>query len=163
MSESDFQVIEANLSLPSHAEGLVALLDEYAGSTEGGGKRLAEQVRLCLPSELARRTHAHVLIAWREGRAVGLLIAFEGFSTFQCRPLLNIHDVYVSEDCRGRGIAKRLFEAAEALARVLGCCKLTLEVLEHNEIAQKAYARMGYSGYELDPRMGKALFWEKKL
>ena len=163
MAESDFQIVEADLSKPSHAEGLVALLDEYAGSLEGGGKRLAEQVRLNLPAEIARRPHAHALIAWMEERPVGLLIAFEGFSTFQCRPLLNIHDVIVSKDFRGKGISKRLFLAVEELARKLDCCKLTLEVLEHNQIAQKAYRGMGFRGYELDPRMGKAMFWEKKL
>lgn len=163
MSESDFQIVEADLSDPSHAESLVALLDEYASSPEGGGQRLADHVRLHLPGEIVRRPHAHALIAWMEGRAVGLMIAFEGFSTFQCRPLLNIHDVIVSKDFRGRGISKRLFLAAEALARGLDCCKLTLEVLEHNEIARKAYLGMGFAGYELDPRMGKALFWEKKL
>ena len=54
-------------------------------------------------------------------------------------------------------------EAAEELARELGCCKLTLEVLEGNAKAQAAYKSLGYAGYELDPAMGKALFWQKKL
>ena len=45
----------------------------------------------------------------------------------------------------------------------IGCCKLTLEVLEGNAIAQAAYKACGYAGYELDPKMGKAMFWQKKL
>ena len=40
---------------------------------------------------------------------------------------------------------------------------MTLEVLEGNEIAQHAYRSFGFAGYELDPRMGKAMFWQKKL
>mgnify|MGYP000081241031 CR=1 FL=1 len=32
-----------------------------------------------------------------------------------------------------------------------------------NTIAQAAYRSVGFSGYELDPAIGKALFWEKKL
>lgn len=43
------------------------------------------------------------------------------------------------------------------------CCKLTLEVLEGNKLAQQVYRRFGFQGYELDPKMGRALFYEKKL
>ena len=31
------------------------------------------------------------------------------------------------------------------------------------DIAQKAYRAFGFDGYELNPQMGKALFWEQKL
>jgi hypothetical protein len=40
---------------------------------------------------------------------------------------------------------------------------VTLEVLEGNQIAKNAYIKFGFAGYELDPKMGKALFWEKPL
>jgi GNAT superfamily N-acetyltransferase len=92
-----------------------------------------------------------------------MIIAFMGFSTFQCRPLLNIHDVIVHPDHRGKGISKLLMRKAEEIARELGCCKLTLEVLERNEIAKRSYASCGFCAYELDPMLGKAEFWEKKL
>jgi len=45
----------------------------------------------------------------------------------------------------------------------LGCCKLTLEVLSGNVGAQKAYRAAGYAPYELDPQMGSAQFWQKRL
>ena len=32
-----------------------------------------------------------------------------------------------------------------------------------NTIAQAAYRSVGFDGYQLDPSLGKALFWEKKL
>jgi ribosomal protein S18 acetylase RimI-like enzyme len=51
----------------------------------------------------------------------------------------------------------------EEIAVELGCCKLTLEVLEGNHIAQAAYKSFGFNGYELNPQTGRALFWEKKL
>jgi ribosomal protein S18 acetylase RimI-like enzyme len=86
-----------------------------------------------------------------------------GFSTFACQPLLNIHDVIVSLPYRGRGLSKLMLQLAEQIAIDSGCCKMTLEVLEHNYIAQKAYRSIGFDGYELNPAMGKALFWEKKL
>ena len=40
---------------------------------------------------------------------------------------------------------------------------LTLEVLEGNKVAQAAYRASGFAGYELDPEVGRAMFWQKKL
>jgi len=36
-------------------------------------------------------------------------------------------------------------------------------VLEGNRTAQAVYKSLGFTGYELDPRMGKAMFWQKPL
>jgi ribosomal protein S18 acetylase RimI-like enzyme len=69
----------------------------------------------------------------------------------------------VHPDHRGRGLGKRLLAQVEQLARELDCCKLTLEVLEGNRVAQAAYLASGFEGYELNPQVGRALFWQKKL
>ena len=45
----------------------------------------------------------------------------------------------------------------------LECCKLTLEVLENNDIGKNLYQSIGFVNYELDPAMGKAIFLEKKI
>jgi GNAT superfamily N-acetyltransferase len=156
-------IIRADLARPEHAAALVRLMDEYASGQTGNGIGLSDDAKANLAAVLQARAGAHTLLAEQEGEFVGLLNAFEGFSTFACRPLLNIHDVVVTEAQRGRGIGRLLMEAAERLARELGCCKLTLEVLEGNVKAQAAYKSLGYAGYELKPEMGKALFWQKKL
>lgn len=157
------RVVEADLGLPEHANAVVQLLDEYARDPMGGGKALPCFVRENLAAELRNRDHAHVILAFVDDTPAGLVICFEGFSTFACRPLLNIHDAIVSAEYRGRGLSKRMMETAEAIAQKLGCCKMTLEVLEGNTVAQAAYKSFGFNDYELDPRMGKALFWEKRL
>lgn len=156
-------IIEADLGRPDHARALVALLDEYARGATGTGQPLSGHARSHLAAELARRPQAHVLLAYAGAQAVALAVCFEGFSTFACRPLLNIHDIVVTESHRGRGAARALLLQAEALARRLGCCKLTLEVLEGNRAAQALYRSCGYDGYELNPATGRALFWQKKL
>ncbi len=138
-------------------------MNEYACDEMGGGEALPDCVQKNLVAELNKRDAAHAVLANVNGVAAGLVICFEGFSTFSCRPLLNIHDVIVSTQFRGKGLSKMLLLKAEEIAIRLGCCKLTLEVLEGNTAAQRAYEAAGFSGYELDPRMGKALFWEKKL
>ncbi len=45
----------------------------------------------------------------------------------------------------------------------LDVCKLTLEVLEGNAAARALYQAHDYAGYALDPAMGQAMFWQKKL
>lgn len=106
---------------------------------------------------------ARSVLAYVDSEAVGLINCFEGFSTFACQPLLNIHDVVVSREFRGQGLSKLMFAKVEEIAREMGCCKLTLEVLAGNTVAQGAYRAVGFAGFELDPAMGQALFWEKKL
>ena len=77
--------------------------------------------------------------------------------------MINIHDVAVISEFRGLGISQRMLLEVEKIAREKGCCKITLEVLEGNEVARAAYLKYGFDGYELDPVLGKALFWQKTL
>ena len=156
-------IIQADLSSAQHAAAIITLLDSYASGTAGGGKPLADYTRQNLIRCLRERQDTLAILAYDAETPVGLVIAFEGFSTFLCKPLLNIHDVIVLEKYRGRGIAQKMFSKVEDIARQRGCCKLTLEVLSNNAPAQSAYRKAGFKSYELDPAMGQALFWEKKL
>ena len=160
---SSIDIIEANLAVVEHANAIIMLMDEYARDPMGGGQGLSDYAKTNLISELAIRKTAHVFIALVDDQPAGLITCLEGFSTFSCQPLLNIHDLIVSVPYRGKGLSKLMLQAAEQIALDLGCCKLTLEVLEYNQIAQQAYRSFGFNGYELNPEMGKALFWEKKL
>jgi GNAT superfamily N-acetyltransferase len=163
LDRSSIAIIEADLGVTAHANAVIMLMDEYARDPMGGGGGLSNYAKNNLISALAQRTTARVILAFVEDAPAGLVTCLEGFSTFACRPLLNIHDVIVSLPYRGRGLSKLMLQRAEQIAIDLNCCKLTLEVLEHNHIAQKAYRSIGFDGYELNPAMGKALFWEKKL
>jgi ribosomal protein S18 acetylase RimI-like enzyme len=75
---------------------------------------------------------------------VGLAVCFLGFSTFAARPLINIHDLAVLPEYRGRGIGRRLLERVEAKGHALGCAKLTLEVRADNHRAQRLYQQVGF-------------------
>lgn len=156
-------VVIANLDDPIHAHAIIFLLNEYSKDQMGGGKALTEYARLNLVSELKKRPHAFAILAFNDTEPVGLAICIEGFSSFACKPLLNIHDMMVLQKFRGKKYSRTLLAKAEQLAKERGCCKLTLEVLEGNAIAQNAYRAFGFEGYELDPQMGKALFWQKTL
>lgn len=157
------EIVTADLNLPRHADAFLALLNAYALDVMGGGSELPAYTKANLVGELQKRRTAHVILAFIEGEPAGLVNCIEGFSTFAAKPLLNIHDVMVTQAFRGRGIARMMLARAEQIAMELGCCKLTLEVLEGNAAAQALYRACGYSGYALDPTMGNALFWQKKL
>lgn len=148
---------------PRDAADWLALLDHYAADPMGGGGGLSAYAKANLVRELADLPTFHGALAWMAGRPVGLLDAFTGFSTFAAKPLLNIHDIVVHADWRGRGIAQALLRWAEGRAAELGCCKLTLEVLANNRPAMAAYARAGFAPYELDPAAGQALLLQKYL
>ena len=157
------EILTADFSNPTHAQAIVYLLNEYAKDDMGGGEPLSTFTQANLVKEMAKRPTCHAAIAFVDGKPAGLINCFEGFSTFACKPLLNIHDVVVLAEFRGQGISSQLLKKAEAIAESLGCCKLTLEVLEGNKLAQAAYIANGFAGYQLDPEMGGAMFWQKKL
>ncbi len=153
----------ADYADPRDAAELVALLDAYARDPMGGGEPLRATVRDRVVLGLAATPGAFSLIARIDGQPVALANCFMGYSTFAARPLVNVHDVVVLPEWRGRGVGKALFAAIDAEAAGRGACKVTLEVLSGNEPAKALYASFGYSAYALDPAAGAAQFWEKAL
>jgi len=163
LSKAMIEIVRARYHEPAHAAALVELLDAYARDPAGGGEALSEFARTNLVAELATRPFIFSVLAFEDGAAVGLINAIEGFSTFACRPLVNIHDVVVLPGHRRRGIAAKMFAEVEAIARERGACKLTLEVLSGNRSARALYEKIGFDDYRLDPAMGQAQFMQKWL
>ncbi len=163
MEAPEVLVLQASYSNPVHADALGFVLNHYAEDVMGGGQPLSADTLQQLAGELAKRPHAFSVLAFVAGQPVGVVNCFEGFSTFACRPLVNIHDVAVIKEWRGKGISQKMLAKVEEIARQRGWCKLTLEMLQGNTVAQGAYRKMGFAGYELDPQMGQALFWQKSL
>ena len=157
------EVLLVNYTDPQHAKDLVYLMDSYACDPMGGNTALKAEVKATLANALAKIPYAFSVICYVDGKPAGLVNCFEAFSTFKCQPLINIHDVIVIEDFRGLKISQLMLQKVEDVARERGCCKITLEVLEGNTVAQNSYLKFGFAGYELDPQMGKAMFWEKVL
>lgn len=157
------RVCRADYADSAHARALVQLLDSYAQDPAGGGKPLSEFAKTHLVKELAARPQAFSVLAFDGDKAVGLVNCIEGFSTFACRPLVNIHDVAVLPGYRGQRIGEKMLALVDEIARERGACKLTLEVLQGNLGAVKLYERVGFAGYQLDPAMGQARFFQKWL
>lgn len=158
-----FSVQRADYGDAGDAAALVMLLDAYASDPAGGGAPLSVFAKTNLVRALAERPQAYSVLAFDGAQPVGLVNCIEGFSTFACRPLVNVHDVAVAASHRGRGIAEQMLCEAERIAIERGAVKMTLEVLSGNAPAMKLYQRMGYAGYQLDPSMGTAGFLQKLL
>jgi ribosomal protein S18 acetylase RimI-like enzyme len=145
------------------AAAVVGLLDAYAGDPAGGGEPLSDFCKVNLVRALVARPQAYSVLAFDGEQPVGLVNCIEGFSTFACRALVNVHDVAVLASHRGRGIAEQMLREAERIATERGAVKMTLEVLAGNAPAMKLYLRTGYAAYQLDPAMGSAGFLQKWL
>jgi ribosomal protein S18 acetylase RimI-like enzyme len=160
---ASFVVQRVNYSDARDSAALCAMLSMYAQDPMGGAAAIAPDALVRLCSDLAQRSYAFSFLAWRTNEPIGLVNCFEGYSTFKARPLVNIHDLAVQPSARGMGVGQALLEAVQAEALLRGACKLTLEVLTGNAVAQKSYARFGFAGYQLDPAAGHAVFLQKLL
>ncbi|MEI7535896.1 MAG: GNAT family N-acetyltransferase [Comamonadaceae bacterium] len=160
------RICRADYGCQSHSLALVTLLDVYARDPMGGGEALSDFARTHLVRSLAERPQAFSVLAFmgaEDDTPVGLVNCIEGFSTFACRALVNIHDVVVLPAFRGQRIAQQMLALVDCIARERGACKLTLEVLSGNVGAMQVYRRVGFANYQLDPAAGHAQFLQKWL
>jgi GNAT superfamily N-acetyltransferase len=155
-------IIIADLENPAHQRVIVELTDAYARDPLGDGRPLADDVRERLIDGLRAHPTTLVFLAYEGDEPIGIATCFLGFSTFYARPLVNVHDLSVLAAHRGQGVGRQLLAAVEAEAQRLGCCKLTLEVLERNP-ARRLYESCGFEHVEYDNDAGMSLFYAKTL
>jgi len=151
-------IVLADLARPAHQQAIIDLLDMYCRDEYGDGKPLAADARENLISGLVKHGGARVFLAYEGEHALGVAICLVGFSSFRAKPLINIHDIAVSPDARGKGIGRKLLEAVEAEAQAMGCCKVTLEVRSDNARAMGLYRSVGFK-----PSEPETLFWTQKI
>ena len=160
----DIEIVEAELDRADHQRDVVALTAAYALDEMGNGGPLPAGVLERLIPALRAHPTTLILIAYDEGKAVGIATCFRGFSTFAARPLMNIHDLAVLPSHRGRGVGRLLLEAVARKAAEFGCCKVTLEVVENNTRARRLYEMAGFSQATYgEGTGGGALFYSKPL
>ena len=160
------RLCQVDYSDPEQVGALIALLDAYARDPAGGGQPLTDFVKTGLPAALLARPFMFSVLAFDDAQnslPVGLVNCVEGFSTFACKPLVNVHDVVVAASHRGRGIAEQMLALVRQIALARGACKMTLEVLAGNLPAVKLYRRIGFANYQLDPSLGDACFMQQWL
>jgi len=163
-SDNEVEILQADLADPVHGQAIVELLNDYSSHLMGGGSPLSDPVLEALIPRLVAHPTSLILLARLQQRFIGIAVCFMGFSTFNAKPLLNIHDLGVLGGFRGKGVGRKLLAAVEEKARRLGCCKITLEVREDNARARGLYTRegFGFPGGE-DETEVRYLYQEKRL
>ncbi len=157
------EIAEADLNLPEHQRDVLALTAAYALDAMGNRGPLPPEVLDRLIPGLQNHPTTVIFLAYERDKAVGIATCFRGFSTFFAQPLLNLHDLAVLPEQRGRGVGQKLLAAVEQKARQLGCCKLTLEVHENNARARHVYQRAGFAHAVYGDAPGGSLFYTKLL
>ena len=151
-------ILLSDLTNAAHQATIVELLDMYCRDEFGDGQPLSAEARANLIPGMVKHGGARVFLAHEGEQPAGLAICFLGFSTFRARPLINIHDIAVHPDFRGKGIGQALLAAVEEHARQHGCGKVTLEVRSDNHRAMAAYRKAGFESTEPE-----TWFWAQKL
>jgi len=157
------ETLLADLNNPNHAEDFMTVLRNYAKDPMGGGGPLPDNVIESLVPALKKLDNNRIVLCYIDDKIAGIANCFFGFSSFKAKPLINIHDFAIMPEFRGQGLSKNLLDKVEEIAKESDCCKITLEVLENNHKAKHVYQVFGFEGYELNPEMGKAVFWQKTL
>ena len=157
-SYMETKIVQCDYSNSEHRKAVTMLINEYIRDEMGGGTLLSEPEQADLVEGLKNHPKALVLLAETENIFTGMLTAFENFSTFTARPMMNIHDVMVLETYRKKGIGRSLMNALIEEAGKRNCSRVTLEVRKDNLPAQKLYRDLGF--HELEPDM---FYWRKYL
>jgi GNAT superfamily N-acetyltransferase len=143
----ELRIIEADYRNPSQCSDIAFLTNAYALDEMGGAEPLPEVVLDRMVEGLRTTPGAFTFLAYLADQPAGIANCFTGFSTFEAQRLINIHDLAVIPEARGKGIGTRLLEAVQRKARKLKCCKLTLEVRDDNP-AIELYERFGFENGE---------------
>jgi len=83
-------------------------------------------------------------VAEADGKMVGIAVYFVKYSTWKGKGLY-LDDLYVSEQYRGNGIGKKLFDAFVQEARSIGAKQVHWQVLDWNTPAIEFYKKLGSS------------------
>jgi len=159
----NIEIIQADLTDPELVSGVIDIIDSYAREPAGGCKPLATEVRDRLAIELKSVPGLVVFLALRDDEPAGVAVCFRGYSTFNAKPLLNIHDLAVRPQYRRQGLGGALLHGIDDYAKATDCCKITLEVRENNGGARKLYREHGFDDVRSDAGAMPTIFLEKPL
>lgn len=154
----ELSVVKVDLQNPEHCSQLVKLLNDYMSDPMGNNRPMAAGLGPHIVAGLKKHTGFLGFFVLAGTQFAGLANCNMNFSTFQAKPLINIHDFIVAPDFRHMGAGTVLLEGVVDYAAQNGYCRVNLEVREDNSTAKALYRKLGFS--DCVPRM---MFWEKKL
>lgn len=158
MTTSSYFHVELDFDDQDHQIALFNLMNAYMLDSMGCEKPLQSDSFQDLVRGLQNQANYVGVLIKSHDKYVGLANCFVNFSTFQMCSLVNIHDLIVLPEYRGKGVGRFLIQSVKAIASDRACCKITLEVRNDNQTAQNLYLSEGF--HECNPSM---YFWEVSL
>jgi ribosomal protein S18 acetylase RimI-like enzyme len=158
MGMDEKRFVRVDLNNEVHCRKVLMLLDYYMQDEMGTGVPMPENLGVKIIEGLKAHKGYIGFFACLGNEFAALANCNLNFSTWQAKPLINIHDFIVSSAFRNRGIGLFLLNEIERYAIQNGYCRINLEVRHDNYKAQNLYNKAGYS--ECSP---PNYFWEKRL
>ncbi len=84
-----------------------------------------------------------VIIAERDGEAVGIALWFKTFSTFTGKPGIYLEDLFVKPEHRHHGVGRAMLRELARRALATGCSRMEWSVLNWNKPALDFYRAIG--------------------
>ena len=151
-------LLPVDLNKEEHRQQLIRLLNTYMQDEMGGGESMSETLAVKILDGLINYPGYLGFFVLVDEQFAALANCNRNFSTFKAKPLINIHDLIVHPDFRGKGAGTFLLNGIASYAEKTGCCRINLEVRNDNTKAQHLYKKCGFA--ECCPPM---FFWEKNL
>ena len=154
----EFSILNVNLQNPDHCNHFIKLLNDYMNDPMGNNRSMRKELAPRIISGLKKHTGFLGFFVMADDQFAGLANCNVNFSTFQAKPLINIHDLIVAPEFRGIGVGQFMLNGVISYASQNGYCRINLEVREDNISAKSLYKKLGF-----DDCVPKMMFWEKKL
>jgi ribosomal protein S18 acetylase RimI-like enzyme len=154
----ELSIIKVDLENPEHCEQLIKLLNDYMNDPMGNNRPMPKELGSQIIMGLKQHNGFLGFFVLAGNHFAGLANCNINFSTFQAKPLINIHDFIVAPELRNIGAGSFLLQGIVKYALQNGYCRVNLEVREDNLTAKSLYKKNGFS--DCVPRM---MFWERKL
>jgi len=154
----ELSILQVDLQNPAHCDQVIKLLNDYMKDPMGNNRPMPKELPSQIISGLKQHSGFLGFFVMADNQFAGLANCNINFSTFQAKPLINIHDFIVAPECRNMGAGHFLLRGIINYASQNGFCRVNLEVREDNQIAKSLYKKNGFS--DCVPRM---MFWERKL
>jgi GNAT superfamily N-acetyltransferase len=107
------------------------------------GRRDLAESRRFLGERLAAGDSV-VFVAWRGDEAEGFVQLYPLWSSWHCRRIWFLSDLYVKESSRNRGAGRQLVERVVAYARETGASSVMVELPHREPHLSKFYAALGF-------------------
>ncbi|MFY9720717.1 MAG: GNAT family N-acetyltransferase [Candidatus Cybelea sp.] len=126
-------------------EQVLPLFDAYraffAGSTSNVSRRFLE--------DRLRSNESVIFAAWNGASAVGFIQLYPLWSSWYCRRIWFLSDLYVAEAARNRGVGANLVERIIGFAKETNASSVMVELPRREPHLAAFYARLGFGRDEI--------------